>query len=111
MSFPADRKLSKPFSDWTEERMKREARGFAHKHGLDDYESHFVRGGLLNLDGKALFRERADGLCLSMEEASALRLERSKSRADRLFKQKRSLYTLVMLCSLAAAGNTLNNVN
>lgn len=102
----ADRKLYKPFYNWTEPRMKRETRSFARENGLGDYERYFVRGGLLNLDRRALFRERADRLGLSEEECRCLELEYSPKRVDMLLGQKRTLYLLVTLCSLAAAGKS-----
>jgi len=84
--------------------MKRETRQFALDNGLSDYEDYFLRGGLLNLDRNALFRERADKLKLSDIETRSLETEYSSRRSDMLFKQSRTLYTLVILCSLAAAG-------
>jgi len=99
-----DRILSVPFNSWSEPRIKRETRQFALDNGLADYEDYFLRGGLLNLDRNALFRQRADGLQLSELERQALEIEYSPSRTDMLFKQSRTLYALVILCSLAAAG-------
>ncbi|KAK3115923.1 hypothetical protein LTR53_003859 [Teratosphaeriaceae sp. CCFEE 6253] len=99
----ADRKLYKPFHNWNEQQMKREARDFALNNGLEDYEQYFVRGGLLNLDRRALFRDRADGLSMTDDERRFLELEYRDDRASVLFGQKRTLYTLVMLSSLAAA--------
>lgn len=80
--------------------MEEEARLFANDHGLKEYESLFIRGGMLNLNAKT-FMEDQD---LEVEERQALNREYHSSSPWDRFRQTSRLYALVVLCSLAAAG-------
>jgi len=85
--------------------MKVNTTAFARDNGMEDYVHYFQRGGLLNLDSNAYEPPYDDGVVFSDSEIGALKLESSESRFNQ-FRQSSGLWTLVMLCSAAAAGES-----
>lgn len=90
-----------PFDNWDENQMRSEIEDYLALTGLSEDRRYFELGGRLNLQTEAFNVElQAE---LSEEERTALFQEDHPKGLFSRFRQSRGLWTLVILCSAAAA--------
>ena len=87
-------KLENPLEGIPREQLLRDAEAFAKTHGLEEYTDEFKKGALVAQN--PLGFESID--MLTEEEKMELRLERTHR-----WNQPKTLYGLVIMCSVAAA--------
>ena len=87
-------KLENPLEGIPRDQLLRDAEAFAKTHGLEEYTDEFKKGALVAQD--PLGFESID--MLTEEDKMELRLERTHR-----WNQPKTLYGLVIMCSVAAA--------
>lgn len=95
-----------PFDDWDENQMRSEIEDYLALTGLSEDRRFFDLGGRLNLLTEASSSNTELQAELSEEERTALFQEDHSQGLFSRFRQSRGLWTLVMLCSAAAAGKS-----
>lgn len=87
-------RLANPLEGIPHEKLMADASAFAHAHGLSEYDEIFQKGALVAQDPPAF-----EGLSQLTEEDKAILRREFTHRWD----QPKQLYYLVILCSMAAA--------
>lgn len=108
------------FNDWEWSTLPERVDDYVRKHGLLDHVNYFQKGAMLNRKHDIFQSSQSNmerirtifpHITFSQTEVDALTTEYPSGKRKRFdrrhFKQSRTLYILVALCSAAAAGNVL----
>ncbi len=90
-----------PFNLIEEDQLMLEAQNFVEENGLEDYQSHFLKGAFIAQNDRAFFTQHPPGgLSLTTKEADCLQQEIDGTNR---WRHPRALWQLVGLCAIGAA--------